>query len=152
MAIIFSLQRRQAIKGVPRLTHIDLGSNKITVLPPSLCQMTRLELPLSFSKLNALKWLDLKKNPLVPDLLKVTGNCGSEKECRQAAVNVVAYMKEMSREHNNLFYVCAREICETDRRTIRAMKAAVVIVLISKSIESSLPGTAYTFGIFFPIE
>ncbi|EPB72916.1 hypothetical protein ANCCEY_07987 [Ancylostoma ceylanicum] len=110
----------KALPQVPRLTHIDLGSNKITVLPPSLCSMTRLvsplaiiiskerlqiyqsrELPLSFSNLGALKWLDLKKNPLVPDLLKATGNCGSEKECRQAAVNVVAYMKEMSRAHNN---------------------------------------------------
>ncbi|KAK6036862.1 hypothetical protein COOONC_25634 [Cooperia oncophora] len=58
------------------------------------------ELPLSFSNLNALRWLDLKKNPLSPELLKVTGNCGSEKECRQAALNVVSYMKELHKVHN----------------------------------------------------
>ncbi|KJH46465.1 leucine Rich repeat-containing domain protein [Dictyocaulus viviparus] len=119
---------------VPRLTHIDLGSNKIVVLPPSICTMTRLvrlelgsnllghlpdnigdlvhlehldlynneieDLPLSFANLCSLRWLDLKKNPLQPELLKAAGNCGNEKECKQAAVNVVSYMKELSKNHH----------------------------------------------------
>ncbi|EYB95482.1 hypothetical protein Y032_0159g3285 [Ancylostoma ceylanicum] len=95
-----------------RLVRLELGSNLLDHLPDNIGALVHLEhldlynnqieeLPLSFSNLGALKWLDLKKNPLVPDLLKATGNCGSEKECRQAAVNVVAYMKEMSRAHNN---------------------------------------------------
>ncbi|KHJ79095.1 hypothetical protein OESDEN_21268 [Oesophagostomum dentatum] len=32
----------KALPQVPRLTSIDLGSNKITILPTSLCTMTRL--------------------------------------------------------------------------------------------------------------
>ncbi|KAK6744274.1 hypothetical protein RB195_011150 [Necator americanus] len=95
-----------------RLVRLELGSNLIEHLPDNIGSLIHLEhldlynnqieeLPLSFSNLNALKWLDLKKNPLVPELLKVTGNCGSEKECRQAAVNVVAYMKELSKAHEN---------------------------------------------------
>ncbi|KHJ79094.1 leucine Rich repeat-containing domain protein [Oesophagostomum dentatum] len=89
---------------------LELGSNLLDHLPDNIGALVHLEhldlynnqieeLPLSFSNLNALKWLDLKKNPLVPDLLKVAGNCGSEKECRQAAVSVVGYMKEMSKAH-----------------------------------------------------
>lgn len=32
------------------------------------------ELPLSFANLQALRWLDLKKNPLQPELLKVASD------------------------------------------------------------------------------
>ncbi|VDO26321.1 unnamed protein product [Haemonchus placei] len=94
-----------------RLVRLELGSNLLDHLPDNIGALVHLEhldlynnqieeLPLSFSNLNALRWLDLKKNPLSPELLKVTGNCGSEKECRQAALNVVSYMKELHKVHN----------------------------------------------------
>ncbi|XGW13536.1 hypothetical protein V3C99_000114 [Haemonchus contortus] len=96
----------KSLPQIPRLTHIDLGSNKITVLPASLCMMTRLvrlelgsnlldHLPDNIGALVHLEHLDLYNNQI-----EVTGNCGSEKECRQAALNVVSYMKELHKVHN----------------------------------------------------
>lgn len=94
-----------------RITWLELGSNMIHHLPDNIGALVHLEhldlynneieeLPLSFANLQALRWLDLKKNPLQPELLKAAGNCGSEKECKQAAVSVLSYMKELAKVHH----------------------------------------------------
>lgn len=46
-------------------------------------------LPLSFCHLKALRWLDLKKNPLVPMLEGIAGPCGDNKQCEQCARDIV---------------------------------------------------------------
>ncbi|VDL82023.1 unnamed protein product [Nippostrongylus brasiliensis] len=100
----------QSLCTMTRLVRLELGSNLLDHLPDNIGALVHLEhldlynnqieeLPLSFANLQALRWLDLKKNPLVPELLKAAGNCGSEKECRQAAVSVVAHMKEVAKAH-----------------------------------------------------
>ena len=50
-------------------------------------------LPVSFSNLKKLKWLDLKDNPLDTSYKKHVGDCLDDKQCRQCAKNVVAAMK-----------------------------------------------------------
>ncbi|VDM64033.1 unnamed protein product [Angiostrongylus costaricensis] len=91
-----------------RLVRLELGSNLLGHLPDNIGALVHLEhfdlynneieeLPLSFANLCSLRWLDLKKNPLNPELLKAAGNCGNEKECRHAAVNVVSYMRVLSK-------------------------------------------------------
>ncbi|VDP01764.1 unnamed protein product [Heligmosomoides polygyrus] len=102
-------------KALPQVFHsfpsLELGSNMIHHLPDNIGALVHLEhldlynneieeLPLSFANLQALRWLDLKKNPLQPELLKAAGNCGSEKECKQAAVSVLSYMKELAKVHH----------------------------------------------------
>ncbi|CAI4231466.1 unnamed protein product [Auanema sp. JU1783] len=91
-----------------RITRLELGSNKLVVLPDNIGNLVHLqhlnlynnqieELPLSFANLRSLNWLDLKKNPLTQNLAKAAGNCGSEKECKQAAVGVLTYMKSLKK-------------------------------------------------------
>ncbi|KAJ1346763.1 hypothetical protein KIN20_001660 [Parelaphostrongylus tenuis] len=101
-----------SICSMTRLVRLELGSNLLGHLPDNIGALVHLEhfdlynnqieeLPLSFANLCSLRWLDLKKNPLEPELMKAAGNCGNEKECRQAAVNVVSYMKALSKAHQN---------------------------------------------------
>uniref|UniRef100_A0A0K0DI79 LRRcap domain-containing protein n=1 Tax=Angiostrongylus cantonensis TaxID=6313 RepID=A0A0K0DI79_ANGCA len=101
-----------SICAMTRLVRLELGSNLLGHLPDNIGALVHLEhfdlynneieeLPLSFANLCSLRWLDLKKNPLNPELLKAAGNCGNEKECRQAAVNVVSYMRILSKVHHN---------------------------------------------------
>ena len=52
-------------------------------------------LPIGFSQLNKLKWLDLKDNPLDQSLTGFVGNCLDDKQCRQCAKKVVAAMKTL---------------------------------------------------------
>lgn len=40
----------------------------------------------------SLKWLDLKDNPLEPDLAKAAGDCLDEKQCKQCATKVTVRM------------------------------------------------------------
>jgi len=42
--------------------------------------------------------LDLKENPLEPELKKVVGDCNSEVECRKCATNVKNYIKVQAAE------------------------------------------------------
>ena len=58
------------------LQHLDLLGNKLTRLPVSFCQLQKL------------KWLDLKDNPLEPELKKTAGNCLDERECKSCAQQV----------------------------------------------------------------
>ena len=78
---------------------LDLSKNALTELPRefgNLTQLKRLDLysnqlsslPLSCVNLEELRWLDLKNNPLQTLWPDVIGNCLSETECRQCAINV----------------------------------------------------------------
>lgn len=78
---------------------LDLSKNALTELPKdfgNLSQLKRLDLysnqlsflPLSCVSLKELRWLDLKNNPIQTLWPEVIGNCLSEEECRQCAVNV----------------------------------------------------------------
>ncbi|XP_054832036.1 leucine-rich repeat-containing protein 59 isoform X2 [Eublepharis macularius] len=68
------------------LQHLDLLNNRLSILP------------VSFAQLKNLKWLDLKDNPLDPTLAKVAGDCLDEKQCKQAAIRVLQYMKSIQSE------------------------------------------------------
>lgn len=57
-----------------------------------MSQLTHL--PLSFCHLKALRWLDLKNNPLVPMLAEIAGPCGDMQQCQQCARNVVATLTQ----------------------------------------------------------
>ena len=83
------------------LVRLDLSKNALTELPKefgNLTQLKRLDLysnqlsdiPLSCVNLRELRWLDLKNNPLQALWPDVIGNCLSDEECRQCAVNVSA--------------------------------------------------------------
>jgi len=52
-------------------------------------------LPLSFSRLKALRWLDLKGNPLVPQLAEIAGPCDDTEDCEECARNVVETFSKM---------------------------------------------------------
>lgn len=54
-------------------------------------------LPVSFGKLNKLRYLDLKDNPLNADLQKIVGLCISSKDCQDAAKNVVPYFVKLEK-------------------------------------------------------
>ena len=51
-------------------------------------------IPLGFSQLKKLKWLDLKDNPLDQSYKKHVGDCLDDQQCRQCAKSVVAVMKQ----------------------------------------------------------
>ena len=81
------------------LVRLDLSKNALTELPTefgNLNQLKRLDLysnqlsslPLSCVDLEQLRWLDLKSNPIQTLWPDVIGNCLSEDECRQCAINV----------------------------------------------------------------
>ncbi|KAL8163305.1 UNVERIFIED_CONTAM: hypothetical protein K2H54_016999 [Gekko kuhli] len=94
------------------LTHLvklDLSKNQLQQLPLDFGRLVNLQhldllnnrlvtLPVSFAQLKNLKWLDLKDNPLDPSLAKVAGDCLDEKQCKQAAVRVLQYMKSIQSE------------------------------------------------------
>lgn len=104
---------------------LDLGGNKLVVLPDNFGDLVNLatlnlynneievggrrpedeqtfqQLPVSFSNLRSLKWLDLGRNNLEPSLKNEIGNCSNDKECKQAAVNAVAYMKKVQKDIQN---------------------------------------------------
>ena len=78
---------------------LDLSKNQLSYLPENFGELSQLQkldlfgnqledLPLSFSNLSRLKWLDLRANRLNPDLVKTAGDCSSEKECNDCAINV----------------------------------------------------------------
>lgn len=92
------------------LQHLDLYNNKLSILPPSFsqlrvgtavswwwrlsgfktraCDLVTPELKHFLSAPQSLKWLDLKDNPLDPDLAKAAGDCLDEKQCKQCASRV----------------------------------------------------------------
>lgn len=88
------------------LQHLDLYNNKLTLLPVSFSQLrvglshthTRargravwffvLQIDSGLSRLQNLRWLDLKDNPLEPDLARAAGDCLDEKQCKQCASRV----------------------------------------------------------------
>lgn len=89
------------------LTELDLSNNALRELPANfgdLPQLQRLDLysnhlgtlPLSFWQLRKLKWLDLRNNELEAGLAEAAGMCLSEKECREGAKKVLAYVKQLS--------------------------------------------------------
>ncbi|KYO31086.1 leucine-rich repeat-containing protein 59 [Alligator mississippiensis] len=96
------------------LTHLvklDLSKNQLQQLPSDFGRLVNLQhldllnnrlvaLPVSFAQLKNLKWLDLKDNPLDPTLAKVAGDCLDEKQCKQAAVRVLQYMKAIQSEQD----------------------------------------------------
>ncbi|GFT70305.1 leucine-rich repeat-containing protein 59 [Nephila pilipes] len=104
------------IRSIPNdfatLTHlvkIDLSKNKLSELPANFGNLVNLQhldlygnqittLPVSFYKLKNLRWLDLKNNPLEPKLKNVAGDCLNEKECKECAKKVVAYMQTIESE------------------------------------------------------
>lgn len=55
-------------------------------------------LPLSFSKLKALKWLDLKDNPLVPAVANISGPCLDSKQCQTCAKDVVKFFTQVQEQ------------------------------------------------------
>ncbi len=61
-----------------------------------------------FKKLNEwnikiiFKWLDLKDNPLEPELKKAAGECFDEIQCRKCAINVLKFTKEQAAEEERI--------------------------------------------------
>ncbi|XP_038055156.1 leucine-rich repeat-containing protein 59-like isoform X2 [Patiria miniata] len=95
------------------LTHIvkiDLSNNSLTCLPENIGNLQNLQhldlldnqlehLPISFANLRNLRWLDLKDNDnLDKDLKRVAGDCLDDKQCRECAKRVVAYMSAIQTE------------------------------------------------------
>ncbi|KAJ7385204.1 Leucine rich repeat containing 59 [Desmophyllum pertusum] len=89
------------------LVRLDLSKNALTELPRdfgNLNQLKRLDLysnqlsflPLSCVSLKELRWLDLKNNPLQSLWPDVIGNCLSEEECRECAVNMLRHLKVLA--------------------------------------------------------
>lgn len=89
------------------LVRLDLSKNALTELPTefgNLNQLKRLDLysnqlsslPLSCVDLEQLRWLDLKSNPIQTLWPDVIGNCLSEDECRQCAINVIRHLKTLA--------------------------------------------------------
>lgn len=84
------------------LVRLDLSKNALIELPREFGNLTLLKrldlysnqlcsLPLSCVNLGELRWMDLKNNPLQTLWPDVIGNCLSEEECKQCAVNVSAW-------------------------------------------------------------
>lgn len=53
---------------------------------------------MTFGKMNKLRYLDLKGNPLQPALLKVVGPCLTTKDCLDAAKRIVPFMSDLEVE------------------------------------------------------
>ena len=90
------------------IKEIDLSKNHLKTLPDNFGSLISLKtldllgneiitLPACFSELK-LQWLDLKENPLEPELRKAAGECGDEAQCKKCAINVVKYMKQVAAE------------------------------------------------------
>lgn len=69
-----------------KLKHLDLYKNHLH------------HLPLSFHKLHALKWLDLKDNPLVPAIQNVAGPCFDARQCQTCAREIVKLYVSMQNQ------------------------------------------------------
>jgi len=54
---------------------------------------------LSFKDLKKLRWLDLKDNPLTPQLAKIAGPCVDKEDCKKCARDIVLVMQEI---HKNI--------------------------------------------------
>jgi hypothetical protein len=54
---------------------------------------------LSFKELKKLRWLDLKDNPLTPQLAKIAGPCVDKEDCKKCARDIVLVMQEI---HKNI--------------------------------------------------
>lgn len=89
------------------LVRLDLSKNALIELPREFGNLTLLKrldlysnqlcsLPLSCVNLGELRWMDLKNNPLQTLWPDVIGNCLSEEECKQCAVNVLRYLRSLA--------------------------------------------------------
>lgn len=65
------------------LKHLDLYNNQLE------------NVPINFGKLNKLRYLDLKGNPLQPALQKIVGPCLTTKDCLDAAKQIVPFMTDL---------------------------------------------------------
>lgn len=96
------------------LTHLiklDLSKNKLKMLPAEFGALNKLQhldlfenqlesLPVSMFKLKKLKYLDLKSNPLNEALSRVAGDCMDDVQCKQCALKVVKFMREVNSEQD----------------------------------------------------
>ncbi|XP_033632464.1 leucine-rich repeat-containing protein 59-like [Asterias rubens] len=93
-----------------RIVKLDLSKNHLTSLPENFGDFRNLQrldllgnqlehLPVSFANLRNLKWLDLKDNEnLDSGLKKIAGDCLDDKQCKECAKRVVAYMSAIQRD------------------------------------------------------
>ncbi|KAH3839570.1 hypothetical protein DPMN_113002 [Dreissena polymorpha] len=72
---------------------------------------------MSLHQLKSLKWLDLKDNPLVPELRKVAGDCLDEAQCKKCATDVsVQEMCHRLKCARNVPHMLICKKCTTDVR------------------------------------
>ena len=60
-------------------------------------------------RLKKLKWLDLKANPLNPDLARAAGDCADAPGCGAAAKNVRTYLLELQQQEEKAAIRKAKE-------------------------------------------
>ena len=95
------------LKSLPRnfgaltnLKSLDLLGNELSGLPSSFCELKTLQV-INFKIYTYnyiisslfIKWLDLKNNPLTPELKKIAGDCLDEAQCKKCATNVIKFIK-----------------------------------------------------------
>lgn len=101
------------ISRLSHIVHLDLSKNNITSLPDSIGGLHKLQhldlyrnsltsLPVGFCHLKNLKWLDIKDNPLQEPHKSVAGDCLDDKQCRNCAQKVVAFMKKVDSEQERI--------------------------------------------------
>ena len=66
------------------------------------------KLPVSFSQLRSLKWLDLKDNPLCPALKQAAGDCITPNDCAMCAKKVLTLYYNVG--DIDLFYIYACQV------------------------------------------
>lgn len=119
------------------IVRLDLSLNAITELPDALCNLVELKslnllgnrltaLPKRFGALTALRWLDLKENPLDPALLPlaVVGSCETEGDCRECARRVKAHLLQLEAEESAVLAKRAKKRAKEEARLARRAKEA----------------------------